>query len=284
MPKVNVYLPDDLAEAVKDAGLPVSAICQRALEQAVRRITAIREVAAGSSSMPGVPDRPVINFTVRAMTVLRSAQATATADGLAGIGTGHMLRSLVAEDNMAVRVLGALEISPQQVRAELARQHEADQGGDLDPAAAGSQPAGDATAAAEAGFGPQAAKAVELAASESSGLGNAYLGCEHLLLGLIAEPDGTAGRALRALGADLRVTRRTVAAALAGWGAGFTAHEQRSAAQAGQTVQQQASGQGQAGLAGAPVVTAADQLAIAIKAELAPLLSRIERLERRAAR
>ena len=30
MPKINVYLPDDLAAAVKAADLPVSAICQKA--------------------------------------------------------------------------------------------------------------------------------------------------------------------------------------------------------------------------------------------------------------
>ena len=32
MPKINVYVPDELAAAVKDAKLPVSAICQGALE------------------------------------------------------------------------------------------------------------------------------------------------------------------------------------------------------------------------------------------------------------
>ena len=48
MPKINVYLPDDLADAVRDTGVPVSAICQRALEQAVRRITAIRQTALGT--------------------------------------------------------------------------------------------------------------------------------------------------------------------------------------------------------------------------------------------
>jgi post-segregation antitoxin (ccd killing protein) len=47
VPKINVYLPDELAEAVKEAGVPVSAVCQRALEQAVRRITSIRESAGG---------------------------------------------------------------------------------------------------------------------------------------------------------------------------------------------------------------------------------------------
>ena len=35
MPKINVYLPDDLAAAVRDAQVPVSAVCQNALERAV---------------------------------------------------------------------------------------------------------------------------------------------------------------------------------------------------------------------------------------------------------
>ena len=30
VPKINVYLSDDLAEAVKDAQIPVSSICQAA--------------------------------------------------------------------------------------------------------------------------------------------------------------------------------------------------------------------------------------------------------------
>lgn len=35
MPKINVYLPDELASAVKRTGIPVSAICQHALEAAL---------------------------------------------------------------------------------------------------------------------------------------------------------------------------------------------------------------------------------------------------------
>lgn len=35
MPKINVYLPQGLAEAVRNAALPVSEICQRALSDAV---------------------------------------------------------------------------------------------------------------------------------------------------------------------------------------------------------------------------------------------------------
>lgn len=43
MPKINVYLPDDLAEQVKARDLPVSAICQRALREEVTRVEAIKQ-------------------------------------------------------------------------------------------------------------------------------------------------------------------------------------------------------------------------------------------------
>ena len=52
MPKINVYLPDDLAAAVRDTQLPVSAICQAALERAVRDIEAAR-----STDEPPTGDR-----------------------------------------------------------------------------------------------------------------------------------------------------------------------------------------------------------------------------------
>lgn len=48
MPKINVYLPDELAEEVKLAAVPVSEVCQRALREEVLRVkvaTAIGEDA-----------------------------------------------------------------------------------------------------------------------------------------------------------------------------------------------------------------------------------------------
>ncbi len=38
------FLPDDLPEQVKEAGVPVSAVCRRASEQAPRRMGAIRAI------------------------------------------------------------------------------------------------------------------------------------------------------------------------------------------------------------------------------------------------
>jgi ATP-dependent Clp protease ATP-binding subunit ClpA len=245
MPKINVYLPDDLADAVKDAGVPVSAVCQRALEHAVRRVTAIREITAGRAH--ALPDPPVVSFTKRAMSALQSAQASAGAEGHAEFGTGHLLRALLAHGGMAVEVLKALEVPPHQIRAA------------LDQRAASGNGAG--AAAAEPVMSGELATAIELAANESSGLGNGYIGSEHLLLGLIGEPDGVAGSVLRSLGADLRVTRRTVAAALAGW----FAHAQRASE--------------------SPVAAtgAADMVSAAIRAELEPVLTRLDRLERSSA-
>ena len=73
MPKINVYLPDDLAEAVRDSGCPVSAICQRALEEAVRRITVIRADRARATSTPTQLAARLPTFTGRAVTVLSLA-------------------------------------------------------------------------------------------------------------------------------------------------------------------------------------------------------------------
>jgi ATP-dependent Clp protease ATP-binding subunit ClpA len=245
MPKINVYLPDDLADAVKDAGVPVSAVCQRALEQAVRRVTALREITSGSATT--LPNPPVVSFTKRAMSALESARADAGTEGLAEFGTGHALRALLAHGRMAVDVLNALEITPHQIRAALDKRAPAGGGA----GAADAQPA----------MSRELATVIELAANESSGLGNGYIGSEHLLLGLIGEPDGVAGSVLRSLGADLRVTRRTVAAALAGWYAHARLGADSSAA----------------------AMPAADQLSAAIRTELEPVLARIDRLERSAA-
>jgi ATP-dependent Clp protease ATP-binding subunit ClpC len=225
MPKINIYLSDDLADAVKDAGVPVSAVCQRALEQAVRRVTAIRESLSAPPEVDGLSDPPLVNFTRRLLGMLESAQACAQAAGASEVGTEHLLGVLAADqDSLAMRVLAALEITPRQINSALAgRGYDA-------PAVLAGLPADAEPAAA---FGPQASLALQLAAAESSGLGNNYVGSEHVLLGLIDEPDGTGGSVLRALGADLRVTRRTVAAALVGWGAARAAGERLELAATG---------------------------------------------------
>ena len=239
MPKINVYLPDELADSVKEANIPVSAVCQRALEQAVRRITAVREMTSGHLDSDELAAKLPL-FTDRARTVLTLATSAARGEGAAELGTRHLLGALLTEANgMALQVLRAMEIDPGQVATELADRSTPPAGKDAGPLQLSST----------------AAAALELTVIESATFGHSYRGTEHLLLGLIAEPDGTAGQVLRGLGADLRLTRRAVAAALAGF-----AHLRSKLAVAGATA------------------TAAP-LTAAIQQQLEPLIRRIERLE-----
>ncbi|WP_426510805.1 Clp protease N-terminal domain-containing protein [Dactylosporangium sp. McL0621] len=205
MPKINVYLPDELAEAVKAAGVPVSAICQRALEQAVRRVTAIRETVLGDLDDAALAAR-LPHFTARARTVLRLASERATAEAAPAVGTAHLLAGILAEGgNLALHVLRAIDVEPPRVTAALAAQSTVE------------APTSAAPTAGALRFSTPAAAALELAVTEATALGHNYVGCEHLLLGLISEPDGAAGQVLRSLGAELRLTRRAVTAALAGY-------------------------------------------------------------------
>jgi ATP-dependent Clp protease ATP-binding subunit ClpA len=211
MPKINVYLPDDLAEAVKAAGLPVSPICQRALEHAVRRVTAIRQVALSGGAEADELTSRLTRFTRRAVSVVRLGGEQARASGSPSVGTGHLLGGILAEGNgLALTVLLSMEIEPAEVRAELDRLSAAGRG-----AEAGSSP--QETGNPGRRFSGPAAGALELAVMESSSLGHNYVGTEHLLLGLAGETEGIAGQALRAAGAELRLARRAVTAAIAGY-------------------------------------------------------------------
>lgn len=247
MPKINVYLPDELAEAVKESGVPVSAICQRALEQAVRRVTAIREATLGDTDRDD-PTASLTHFTARARTAITLGLTQAREESAANLGTEHLLAGMLAEGhNLALQVLAAMEIDPEAVRLELARQAPAN------PAAVAGSPARQ--------FSQTAANALELTVTEATALGHNYVGCEHLLLGLIAEPDGTAGHVLRTLGADYRLTRRAVTAALAGY------------------VHLRAQTQGAGPVAGTADPVAALQAALA--QQLQPIMARLDRLEQR---
>jgi ATP-dependent Clp protease ATP-binding subunit ClpC len=236
VPKINVYLPDELADAVKDAGVPVSAICQRALEQAVRRVTAIRETTLGDVEDDDPTER-LSRFTDRARASIRLGVRRARVARAPGVTTEHLLGGMLDEGgNLSLLVLRALEVEPEQVLRELERVTAADGGG---------------TASR---FTADAANALELAVTEATSLGHDYVGCEHLLLGLVAEPDGAAGRVLRSLGVEPRLARRAVSAALAGY-----VHLRAQRPPAGPD--------------------AAALLGAAVRAEVRPLAERLDRLE-----
>jgi ATP-dependent Clp protease ATP-binding subunit ClpC len=238
MPKINVYLPDDLAESVKETGLPVSAICQRALEQSVKRVSTIRATVFGE--LPGEdPTAGLTSFTQRAKDVLKLSIASAKDRGTAEIGTRDLLAAILTEGaNLAVHILVSMDVGPETVRRELDALQTLPSNG-------------------SARMGSTAANALELAVIEALALGHNYVGCEHLLLGLIAEPDGSAGQVLRTLGVEQRSLRQTVSAALMGY-------VQANQAASGGVV--------------------ANLVATSVGKALEPVLRRLDRLEEQASR
>lgn len=264
MPKINVYLPDDLAEAVRETGIPVSAVCQRALEQAVRRVAAIRATTPGDLLGDDHAGR-LAYFTARARSAVKRAVELARAEDAATVGTGHLLGGLLDEEgNLALRVLEVMELDTATIRRELAR--EATAGGTQANAEAAPDPG---TGADAIRFSTAAANALELTASEALGLSHNYVGCEHLLLGLVAEPDGTAGRVLRALGAEQRATRRAVSAALVGY--------THLRAQGAAALPGGGTGLGTGGGNGGAVKA----ITAVIQAQLQPVVARLDQLEAR---
>jgi ATP-dependent Clp protease ATP-binding subunit ClpA len=231
MPKINVYLSDELAEAVREANIPVSTICQRALEQAVRRIAAVHETIQ-ADDLSGAFEQAT-KFTGRTRVLLAMAVDAAKQEGRA-VGTEDLLAALIDEgDGLGLRVLRAMEIEPREVSGALDARR---------------------TGGSGSGFTAHAQEALRLAAAESTALGHGYIGTEHLLLGLIAEPNGPAGQVLRGSGADIRQARRAVPAAIAGW---FAAGERATPADL------------------------SAELSNAIREQLAPIVARLDRLEQR---
>src|SRR5258708_20756628 len=180
MPKINVYVPDELAEAIKETGVPVSAVCQRALEPAVRRVTAIREAVISPSSEHDDDPGRLSHFTTRARKVMKLAVQEAHDLTAPEVGTEHLLSGLLTEGgNLALQVLRAIEIEPEQVRRELDRHNSAAPA----PLAAADAPPGAEIPApgGELRFGGQAAAALELAVTEATSFGHNYVGFEHVL-------------------------------------------------------------------------------------------------------
>ena len=203
MPKINVYLSDDLAVAVRDACIPVSTVCQRALEDAVKHATSLREgagVARGTLParihLPLTPSGRLIHTIYLAFDEARRRD-----HGF--IGTEHLLLGMLGEgENLGVRVIAALDVMPGDLRAEL----EAVMRSALEGAPSG-----------EPDLTERARHVLDLMGKEATQMRHNYLGCEHLLLALIRESEGLAGQVLRRMGLDIAVTRRAIVTALAGF-------------------------------------------------------------------
>src|SRR5580704_5562983 len=134
-------------------------------------------------------------FTERARKVVFYAQEEAQKFGEGYVSTEHLLLGLVREsDSVAARVLEKLGVSLNRIRSEVEKQ----------------LPRGDARPNQDMTLTPRAKRVIDLAYDEARNLNNNYIGTEHILLGLIREDDGLAGRVLTKLGVRLEPARRTV--------------------------------------------------------------------------
>jgi ATP-dependent Clp protease ATP-binding subunit ClpA len=136
-------------------------------------------------------------FTERARRVVFFAQEEAGRLGENYVSTEHMLLGLVREnDSVAARILDRMGVSLGRIKSEIERQ----------------VTRGDNTLGKDMQLTPRCKRVIDLAYDEARQLSNNYIGTEHLLLGLIREGDGLAGRVLAKLGVELERTRREVLA------------------------------------------------------------------------
>src|SRR6187401_3028275 len=162
----------------------------------------------GASAIPRGPrgkeeKRVFERFTERARQVVVLAQDEARALKHNYIGTEHILLGLLREEEgLAARVLESLDITVEEVRAQVAR-------------IVGQ---GDEVTTGQIPFTPRAKKVLELALREALSLGHNYIGTEHILLGLVRENEGVAARILLDFDADSDKIRNEVIRMLSGPG------------------------------------------------------------------
>lgn len=183
MPKLNVYVSDDLAEAVKEAGIPISSVCQRALADAVE--------TADGRRVSGDLAGGLTQLTAKAHTALTAAQQAAEDPTSVDV-----VEHLAPGPNLAYTVLKTFGVDP----AAVAQHAQQARSANTDRTKADS-------------LQTVLARAVDQAME----IGNNYVGCEHLLLGVLSgrrsEPMVAA---FRERGVTYDAARAAVVAALAG--------------------------------------------------------------------
>lgn len=151
-------------------------------------------LAAAFHSPPAPVKGSWESFTERAWQVVVEAQKEAISMGENCVSTEHLLLGLTREaDSAGARILVEkcavpLESIREEVRRQTPRGPGRDEGLDLM-------------------LTPRAMNVVDHSCDEARQMGHGYIGSEHLLLGLIRERDGVAGRVLASLGVDLDRTR-----------------------------------------------------------------------------
>jgi ATP-dependent Clp protease ATP-binding subunit ClpC len=133
-------------------------------------------------------------FTERGRKIIIYAKEEAERRNNDYLGTEHLLLAILREeDSIPITILKKMGLSIDEIRFEVERNL---------PVGSNLLTFGDIP------FTPRAKKVLELSVEEARLLGHNYIGSEHLLLGLIREDEGIAGKILRNLGANLLGARQ----------------------------------------------------------------------------
>ncbi|KAF0145316.1 MAG: ATP-dependent Clp protease ATP-binding subunit ClpC [Nitrospirae bacterium] len=133
-------------------------------------------------------------FTERGRKVIIYAREEAEKRQNDYLGTEHLLLALLREEEgISAAIIKKMGISIEEVRMEIERKL---------PYGTNVLTFGDIP------FTPRAKKVLELAVEEARLIGHSYIGSEHLLLGILREDEGIAGRTLRSFGANLLAARQ----------------------------------------------------------------------------
>jgi Clp amino terminal domain, pathogenicity island component len=143
-----------------------------------------------------LPMETMSNFTPRAQQVLSLARREADRFNHNFLGTEHLLLGLIKlGQGTAVNVLGKMGLDLETVRKEVEKQVASGP----DQKMIGNIP-----------YTPRVKKVLALACKEAKALNHTYVGTEHILLGLLREGDGVAGKVFQNLGVNLEETRREI--------------------------------------------------------------------------
>jgi ATP-dependent Clp protease ATP-binding subunit ClpA len=191
-------------------GVAVNVLKRMGLDPEAVRNEVEKQVGTG-------PDQKMIGnipYTPRVKKVLALAAKEAKKLNHTYVGTEHILLGLLVEgDGVAALVLRDLHVDIEHTRQEVLKE--------LDPNFAGpaEKQTIKVTSTTDSGaeqlqpmpdFTPRAQQALGFARQEADTLNHAYVGTEHLLLGLIRLGSGVAVNVLLKLGMDIETTRKEV--------------------------------------------------------------------------
>jgi ATP-dependent Clp protease ATP-binding subunit ClpA len=215
VPKVSVYLPDELAERVRQAKLPVSAICQAALLETLRQVQAATYASSEhAGTLPADLElvTPVVSHFVDAVNLGYDA---ARARGAGLVETEDLLQGIVDEDeSLILQTLEAIGVGRAEIQSQLDGQHRS--GPPLPPST-------------ELRCSPRARRVVDQAQVAANRAGRP-VNVAHLLLALMDDGGGGASRALRGAGLDMPAAQQAVAAMQSGLAFGRSATQEGAAA------------------------------------------------------